>query len=417
MPTAQLTLTKLHSAQQQIKQDAKLSNARFFVVDCGRRFGKDVLGIDLAIEPALQGYPVGWFNPTYKMLSEVWRELNQILSPVIKRSSSQERRIELITGGVIELWSLENPDSARGRKYKRLVVNEAAMVPKLEYAWQNVLRPTLTDFQGDGWFFSTPKGYNFFKRGFDYGQDPFMADWLSWQMPTSANPHIKPAEIESARLELPEVVFEQEYLAVFLETAGGVFRGVRKAVEPASWGVENGHKYVAGLDWGQQRDFTVIVVFDATTGKMVDVDRFNQVGWELQRGRVMSKAKQWNLSLILAEHNSIGGPNIEALEREGLPVLAFETTSASKGPLIESWALAIERGETSLLNDPILIAEHEAYERKISPITGRSSYSAPEGMHDDTVIAAALGYKARLDSYGFSSLDDDLLDLINSNYR
>jgi hypothetical protein len=49
---------------------------------------------------------------------------------------------------VIEFWSLDSPDSGRGRKYAVVVVDEAAMIPELEAAWQQSIRPTLTDLQG-----------------------------------------------------------------------------------------------------------------------------------------------------------------------------------------------------------------------------------------------------------------------------
>jgi hypothetical protein len=78
------------------------------------------------------------------------------------------------------------------------------------------------------------------------------------------------------------------------------------------------------------------------------------------------------------------------LQREGLPVVGFTTTASTKPPLIENLALAIERGEWRLQPDPVWTAELEAYERLVSPTTGRSSYSAPEGFHDDTVIARSL---------------------------
>jgi hypothetical protein len=67
----------LHEGQQVIVSEAK----RFNVVDCGRRFGKTLLGIDRAIETALEGYPVAWFSPTYKMLSDAWRELKDNRGP------------------------------------------------------------------------------------------------------------------------------------------------------------------------------------------------------------------------------------------------------------------------------------------------------------------------------------------------
>ena len=75
-------------------------------------------------------------------------------------------------------------------------------------------------------------------------------------------------------------------------------------------------------------------------------------------------------------------------------VRGFVFTGQSKPPLIESLALAFEREECQWQADPVWTGELEAYERKVSPVTGRSQYGAPEGMHDDTVIARALAWEA-----------------------
>ncbi len=72
----------------------------------------------------------------------------------------------------------------------------------------------------------------------------------------------------------------------------------------------------------------------------------------------------------------------------------FVITATSKSQLIENLALAIEREEWQFLPDPVARGELEAYERTVSAATGRSSYSAPEGLHDDTVIARALMVRA-----------------------
>ena len=387
MPTLTLTLPRPHSAQKTVIREAR----RFNVLACGRRWGKTRLGIDRLIRPALDGQPVAFFAPTYKMMSDVWRELYNTVLPATKRVSSQEHRLELLTGGIIDMWSLDTPDAPRGRKYQRVVIDEAAMVPHLQEAWQASIRPTLTDFQGDAWFTSTPKGMNFFRTVWQYGQDPARAEWASWQMPTTANPFIKASEVEAARQELPERTFAQEYLATFLEDAGGVFRGVRACATEQRREPYAG-RFVMGVDWGQANDFTVLVVMDSETRKVVDLDRFNQIGWSMQRGRLRALADRWSVGAIIAESNSMGGPNVEALQDEGLPVTAFETTGVSKPPLIESLALAFERQEIAILDDPVLVGELEAYERDVSPVTGRSRYSAPEGMHDDCVMALALAW-------------------------
>lgn len=217
MSEVEIKLNELHEPQARVLQEA----GRFNVLCCGRRWGKTTLSEDLLISPdddsngALNGLPVAYFAPTYKMLMEVWRETNQTLYNIISDKSETEKRIELYGGGVIDFWSLEDPNSIRGRKYKRAVLDEAAIARNLEEAWLKVIRPTLTDLQGDAWFLSTPKGKNNYFYDLFQNPDKFK-DWRSWQMPTSSNPHIDPNEIEQARQQLDPLTFAQEYLASFV---------------------------------------------------------------------------------------------------------------------------------------------------------------------------------------------------------
>ena len=74
-----------------------------------------------------------------------------------------------------------------------------------------------------------------------------------------------------------------------------------------------------------------------------------------------------------------------------MPVRPFVTTAKSKPPLIESLALAIERRDIRLLNDPVLLNELENYALERLP-GGAYRYGAPPGSHDDTVIATALAW-------------------------
>ena len=76
-------------------------------------------------------------------------------------------------------------------------------------------------------------------------------------MPTSENPHIDPGEIASARLDLTESAFNQEYLAMFVNWEGSVFRRVGEAATVAvRTEPEAGHQYVIGCDWGRSHDYT-----------------------------------------------------------------------------------------------------------------------------------------------------------------
>lgn len=206
-----MRLRRPHAAQQQIISQARRLN----VVCCGRRWGKSTLGLDRLLEPALGGHPSAYFAPTYGMMSEFWREVVRTLGPLIRRANAMEHRLELHTGGVIDMWSLDSPDVARGRKYARVVVDEAAMVRRLLEAWDQVIRSTLADYGGDAWFLSTPKGYNDYHTLFERGLDEARPEWMCWQMPTATNPHISPAELAALERDLPSRVFRQEILALF----------------------------------------------------------------------------------------------------------------------------------------------------------------------------------------------------------
>ena len=390
----QVDLPELYPLQAQIKSEA----TRFNVLCIGRRAGKTYLSTHLILETAQAGFPAAWFVPDYKVAIEAWRDIVRPVRDIATKINATERRIELPNGGVIEIWTLENEDAGRGRKYKRVVIDEAAMAPRLKEAWEQAIRPTLTDFQGDAWFPSTPKGLNYFYDLFQRGIDPAQPEWKSWQLPSSVNPYLPASEIEAIRLELPELAFKQEILAEFLSGDGAVFRNVDACLTaPETTPADHkGHLLVAGVDWAKLHDFTVISVVCCHCQSEVALDRFNQIGWALQRGRVLSLLNAWSVRFAYVETNSIGSPNLEAMQ-EFLPsdrtVTGFETTAKSKPKLIQALALCLEQARLRWLPDPVARLELIAYEATVTD-AGHTKYGAPEGQWDDTVIARALAWKA-----------------------
>ena len=386
---ATLRLKQLHPGQTQVRA----AKARFKIVACGRRWGKTELGKNIILMTALRGKQrCWWLSPTHLMASQTWRDfkadMRQIPGSAINNT---ERRIDLPSGGMIAVRSAHHPDNLRGEGLNLAVLDEAAFMDGR--VWTEIVRPMLATTRGRALMLSTPFGRNWFYEVFSRGLDPsFQGEWRSFHYGTDTNPMIPPDELESIRRSASERIWRVEYLADFLDDSGQVFRGIRAAVDATPYGLPNpDHDYVAGVDWGRDPDFTVIVIIDATDRRMSALDRFNQVGWSLQRARLAAMAERWRPRQIWAEANSIGDPNIEALRAEGLPMRRFVTTSKSKSPLIESLALAIERRFLTLLNHPILLAELASYRLERLP-GGGYRYGAGGGMHDDTVMAAALAW-------------------------
>jgi hypothetical protein len=390
-----ISLRRPHADQRQILDESAAAKVRFHVLCCGRRWGKNVLGLDRIIQPALHGFPVAWFSPSYKVMSDDWRAIKKAVGPIIAPGgkSEQEHRLDFVTGGSFEMWSMDSTDAGRGRKYRRVAVDEAAMVPQLQLIWADAIRPTLTDLIGDAWIFSTPKGLDYFHTLYQFGTDPQHPEWGAWQRPTAANPFIDPHEIESARQTLPERTFSQEYLAQFLSDGGGVFRGVDAVctARPEPQPVD-GHVYVFGIDWAKSHDFTVVSVIDATTKRQVWLDRSNQVDMIFQAERIRNLAERYRPTKILAENNSLGMPMVELLRRSSLPVIPWTATNATKQTVIEDLSVAMERQDVTLLADPVQLNELLAYDVERLP-SGLIRYSAPQGMHDDCVIATALAWQ------------------------
>jgi predicted phage terminase large subunit-like protein len=218
----------LHAEQSRIRSELR----RFSVLDCGRRWGKSFFAIDWILEEAREGYPVGWFAPAYKYLTDAWRDILRATDGYVARKNDAERYIELVTGGTIEGWTLEDERAGRSRKYKRAVVDEAALAPRLETAWTEAIRPTLSDFQGEALFCSTPKGLNYFHTLYERGDSADWPEWVAFRAPTATNPFIQASEIEAARRELPARIFAQEYEADFLPDLEGAL-WTRKMLDEA----------------------------------------------------------------------------------------------------------------------------------------------------------------------------------------
>jgi hypothetical protein len=223
-------LPKLHPAQKVIMQQAK----RFNHLRCGRRFGKTTLIQELT-SIALEGKRVGVWFPAYKDLAEVWTEVKLLYKPVphevyeyidiIDKKDEQLKQIRLLGGGLIDFWSMENPDSGQGRKYHRAIVDESAKAQKLYTAWENTIRPTLTDYKGDAFIMSRPKGKNAGGTAEHPGNGFYLLEekhkkflnWAFFHFTTYDNPYMEHSEIEEAKLQLDDINFRQEYMAEYVD--------------------------------------------------------------------------------------------------------------------------------------------------------------------------------------------------------
>lgn len=382
MPDIRVIMPELHTGQREIFE----SDARYRVVSAGRRFGKTLLScLWLAMAPggAVSGAPVAFFSPTYKLLLDVWADMERTLRPIIKKANKTEMRMDLMTGGKIDFWTLEDQDAGRGRRYRRVVIDEAAHARYLKDAWERAIAPTLTDYRGEAWFISTPNGMNFFYDLFKRGDDPAYPDWAAFHMPTAVNPHIDPAEIANARQDLPALVFAQEYLAEFVVFGAGLVKPEMLRDGPAPDGLPT----VIGVDLAISEktgaDWTAIVALsrDPATGivHIREVER-HRCGFHEAIDRIKAAAARWNPTMIAVEQVQYQAAVVQELARTtALPVRGIRPDKDK----VTRFLPLLTRYEQGLVrHDPARV-----------PAWFREELLAfPEGQHDDAVDAASHAY-------------------------
>lgn len=363
------------------------SEARFKVCCTGRRWGKTLAATMEILKDALAnpGCLNWWVAPVYGQTMVAYRMLSKGRK-VIANDLRSLKRIELIQGSAIEFKSADNFDSLRGSGIHLLVIDEAALVDR--EAWEEALRPTLTDTKGKAIFVSTPKGRNYFFELFCRGQDPQYPEWESFTFPTSSNPYISPDEIEEAKRTLPDTVFRQEYLAEFLEDSAGVFRNIKACIQGSFEEPQSNHSYILGWDVAKHEDFSVMTVVDETTRHVVAFDRFNQIDYTFQLLRLSNLAQKYQAAIIM-DSTGVGDPLFEQVRKLGYAVEGFNFTNTSKQQLVEHLAVLLEQQRITFPNIPELIHELELYQYEMTR-AGNVKYSAPQGYHDDTVISLGL---------------------------
>lgn len=362
------------------------SEARWRILNCGRRWGKTECavaeGARLAFKKPKQR---GWIvAPTFPLSREDGRVLKNIVpSELIKAELKAEHKFVFVNDSEIELRSADNEAAMRGAGLNFVILDEAARIK--EDGW-NALRPALSDKRGIGIFISTPKGKNWFYHLYTLGSQG-KADYESWHFPSSTNPYFPIEEWEEAKANYPADWFSQEYEANFLDDLAAVFRGIRKSIGGELEEPKPDKSYFAGIDLAKYQDYTVITILDQDK-HLCYFERFNRLDWQVQKPRIINVLRKYN-AYGLIDSTGVGDPICEELKSSYPQLSGYKFTNESKQNLVVSLQVAFEQHQLTFPEIDVLIDELEAFEYEMLP-SGRFRFNAPQGYHDDCVISLAL---------------------------
>ena len=192
----------------------------------GEQAGKTSLGIEVLLASdrgAIAGKaPVAWFAPTDDAAVEARRLVMRAIDPLIKPQTASSRRfaktkrIELITGGVIDFYALDDLSDIY-EQYGLIVCDDVCRVAGFLGLWEFDLSEALRAHRGGAWFLSGAYGKNNdFYRLYTLGE--FDPDWSVWRFPSTVNPHL-PAATRREMKKVTEAERRQRFEAEFLDVA------------------------------------------------------------------------------------------------------------------------------------------------------------------------------------------------------
>jgi len=379
---------KPHENQKLIHHSIRNELYKYYILNIGRQFGKTMLGINQMLDWAINdsGCNIAWVTPIYKQGKKAFSELEKA---TINSGLFEYNQTELTVKGfnsTISFFSGERPDNIRGNTFDYLIIDEFAFTR--EELWSEVLSATVLVKGKKVLFISTPKGKNhFYKLSLQPNYDN---RYKCFHFTSYDTPFINALDLEERKRSLPSHVFKQEYLAEFIDNASGLFTNVRDCILTP----EKSTKYYGGLDIGRADDYTVLTIVNESN-QTVFCERWRQDEWTRIIDKVAIEINKYQAKTYV-EVNNQGDVFFEMLRKKCSKLVEpYITTSKTKPIMIEDLAVLFEQKNISILDINWLIDELEAFTYIYNATTRNVQYSAPQGIHDDSVISLSLAIQSR----------------------
>lgn len=285
-----LVIWSPHATQKKVSD----SKARFKVVVAGRRWGKTLYAVSTLTKQALLKANTTFFYiaPYYKQAKMIaWKLLSdkaRDLPPeLVSKINESELSVKFTNGSTIAIKGADNPDGLRGVGLDGVVLDEFAdMRPSV---WEEIIRPSLADRKGWAIFIGTPKGFNIFYELYNDAQSRL--DWEAFRFTTYDNPIIDPLEIDSAKREMSDDKFNQEFMADFRKYEGAVYKEFDRTKHLYKDKQINKKEEIAGVDWGFTNPTAMLRVYvDNDDNYFID-DEYYQPGKTTEE--IISYLRTW----------------------------------------------------------------------------------------------------------------------------
>lgn len=400
---------KPYSHQRAVIDLLRDSHGTGRVVSCvsSRQKGKSLMLCNLLLYFALNYSNTDNFavSPTLKQSKKLYKEIkNGISTKIIKTSNSTDFVIEFINGSTIQLRSAEQGDALRGYTADFLAIDEAAYIDDEIFTtilpWVDVRKAPIlmvsSPFKKNGFF------YRYCKMG-ESGEYPniMTVNWSDEKFKEDINKLLPEEKLNEYRRIIPPQQFRTEYLGLWLDSDATVFENFSKCIDAKGYNITKAKSIYCGIDWGNgtNGDYTAIVFLDENAREIALW--YSKSGNPTQQVKTIAKMMldyADKLKCITAEDNSMGAVYIDVLksvmgDRYSNIITPFTTTNSSKCRIIGQLQSAFQNESIHLMDDKEQNIELGAYSMEFTPKNKNITFNAPNGLHDDIVMALAFAYE------------------------
>lgn len=373
------------------QENVFFNDARYSLCEASTKAGKTHGGMAWLYEQAVlygaEGRNFWWVAPIYKQAEIAYTRMKRAIPKYLYKKNDTNMTLQLHSGAMICFRSAHKPDDLYGDDVWAIICDEASRVK--EEAWW-AMRSTLTATRGKFRAIGNVKGRkNWFYmlcRKAQAGESDFYYDKITAYDAVEAGV-LDAAEIADAKAVLPEQVFNELYLAIPSDDGGNPFglKHIANAFRPAHQ--PRGPVEAYGFDIAKTFDWAVLTGLDAR-GVQSFFDRW-QGALAASVTRVDAIVKQTKCAI---DATGLGAMPAEVLQKSSDKYIPYTFSGPSKQLLMEMLVAAVQRSEI-IITDQTTHDEMLEFEFEYTRTGVR--YTAPEGYHDDCVIALALANYAR----------------------
>jgi hypothetical protein len=406
-----------HTGQKEVLDGIMKSKADVIVIVCSRGWGKTLFtNNSICIPPTVKydHFQLCWIAPNYKIarapIDDVLFGINEntgerFINDTCPTTGFKffdykkgDNEVHWWNGSKWFLRSADAPDSIVSKGYNLIVIDEGALISK--DVFQKQILPIARKKNCKIVIITTPRGKNWVYHLYLEGQDSSKSRYVSFRQPWWKRPDYPPL-LKDLMKDLPKHIRDQEFGAEFIDGGGGTFTNLDKIFvgERIEFPTENQewrHKEwkslkknvgVLAVDLAKMVDYTVITVF-TNDKKCIYYSRMNKVDYKTVLTKIRNVAEQFDWPEVIYDATGVGNAITDFLSTE-LNVTPFVFTNNSKNDIVNRLIVACEHSQIELPNILTIRNELEIFEFQMTK-TGKISYNAPDGKHDDCVMSIAM---------------------------